>query len=80
MGEPAPPAGQARKRPDRNLVIERPYVVLSCAMSVDGCLDSPGPGRLVLSGGADLDRVDGERASSRVAGYCDPAVQSAVTR
>jgi 5-amino-6-(5-phosphoribosylamino)uracil reductase len=45
-------------------VIERPYVVLSCAMSVDGCLDAPGPGRLVLSGGADLDRVDGERASS----------------
>jgi 5-amino-6-(5-phosphoribosylamino)uracil reductase len=45
-------------------VSERPYVVLSCAMSVDGCLDSPGPGRLVLSGGADLDRVDGERASS----------------
>jgi len=45
-------------------VIERPYVVLSCAMSVDGCLDSAGPGRLVLSGDADLDRVDGERAGS----------------
>ncbi len=43
---------------------ERPYVLLSCAMSVDGCLDSAGPGRLVLSGAADLDRVDGERASS----------------
>ena len=44
------------------MVTERPYVLLSCAMSVDGCLDSAGPGRLVLSGAADLDRVDGERA------------------
>jgi riboflavin biosynthesis pyrimidine reductase/pyrimidine deaminase RibD-like protein len=43
---------------------ERPYVLLSCAMSVDGCLDAPGRERLVLSGAADLDRVDGERASS----------------
>lgn len=42
----------------------RPYVLLSCAMSVDGCLDSAGPGRLILSGTADLDRVDGERARS----------------
>ncbi|HEY5987274.1 MAG TPA: dihydrofolate reductase family protein [Streptosporangiaceae bacterium] len=42
----------------------RPYVVLSCAMSVDGCLDSAGPERLILSGSADLDRVDGERARS----------------
>ena len=43
---------------------ERPYVLLSCAMSVDGCLDAPGGERLVLSGAADLDRVDDERASS----------------
>ena len=47
------------------MVTERPYVLLSCAMSVDGCLDSAGPGRLVLSGDADLDRVDDERAGSR---------------
>ena len=46
------------------MLTERPYVLLSCAMSVDGCLDSAGPGRLVLSGRADLDRVDGERAGS----------------
>ena len=46
------------------MVTERPYVLLSCAMSVDGCLDSAGPGRLVLSGDADLDRVDEERAGS----------------
>jgi len=43
---------------------ERPYVLLSCAMSVDGCLDAPGPERLVLSGHADLDRVDAERAEA----------------
>lgn len=43
---------------------ERPYVLLSCAVSVDGCLDAPGPQRLVLSGPADADRVDGQRASS----------------
>ena len=43
---------------------ERPYVVLSCAISVDGCLDAPGPTRLILSGEADLDRVDEERAQA----------------
>lgn len=42
----------------------RPYVLLSCAVSVDGCLDAPGPDRLILSGPEDLDRVDGERARS----------------
>src|ERR1700746_60899 len=43
---------------------ERPYVVLSCAISLDGCLDSTGPDRLVLSGTEDLDRVDAERAAA----------------
>ena len=43
---------------------ERPYVLLSVAMSVDGCIDAAGPARLVLSGSADLDRVDAERAAS----------------
>jgi 5-amino-6-(5-phosphoribosylamino)uracil reductase len=43
-------------------VTERPYVLLSCAISVDGCLDAAGPQRLVLSGDADLDRVDDERS------------------
>jgi 5-amino-6-(5-phosphoribosylamino)uracil reductase len=43
---------------------QRPYVLLSCAMSIDGCLDAPGPQRLILSGDADLDRVDEERAES----------------
>jgi 5-amino-6-(5-phosphoribosylamino)uracil reductase len=33
-------------------------------MSVDGCLDAPGPQRLVLSGHTDLDRVDAERSEA----------------
>jgi 5-amino-6-(5-phosphoribosylamino)uracil reductase len=43
---------------------QRPYVLLSCAMSIDGCLDAPGPQRLILSGDADLDRVDEERTGA----------------
>ena len=43
---------------------ERPYVLLSCAISLDGRLDSTGPERLVLSGAEDLDRVDAERAAA----------------
>ena len=43
---------------------QRPYVLLSCAMSIDGCLDAQGPQRLVLSGDADLARVDSERAEA----------------
>ena len=41
---------------------ERPYVTLSCAMSIDGYLDSAEPRRLAMSNAADLDRVDGVRA------------------
>jgi 5-amino-6-(5-phosphoribosylamino)uracil reductase len=40
----------------------RPYVTLSAAMSIDGYLDSTGPGRLALSNAADFDRVDRVRA------------------
>jgi riboflavin-specific deaminase-like protein len=40
----------------------RPYVLLSCAVSVDGYLDDAAAGRLVLSGEADADRVDGVRS------------------
>ncbi|KHK95675.1 deaminase/reductase [Microbacterium mangrovi] len=43
---------------------ERPYVIVSCAMSIDGFLDSTGPERLCLSNAADFDRVDGVRAQS----------------
>ena len=40
----------------------RPYVVLSCAVSVDGHIDDASERRLVLSNQLDLDRVDAERA------------------
>lgn len=43
---------------------DRPYVLLSCAMSVDGYIDDATPERLLLSNAADFDRVDGERAAS----------------
>ncbi|REE95094.1 RibD family protein [Thermomonospora umbrina] len=42
---------------------DRPYVLLSCAMSVDGYIDDAGPDRLRLSSPADFDRVDGVRAT-----------------
>ncbi|MEV0224623.1 dihydrofolate reductase family protein [Streptomyces sp. NPDC050704] len=41
-----------------------PYVLLSAAVSLDGCLDDTGPDRLLLSGPADFDRVDEVRAES----------------
>jgi 5-amino-6-(5-phosphoribosylamino)uracil reductase len=41
---------------------ERPYVTLSCAMSIDGYLDSAEPHRLAMSNAADLDRVDDVRS------------------
>jgi len=45
-------------------VAERPYVLLSVAMSVDGCIDDATDTRLILSNEADLDRVDELRAGS----------------
>jgi riboflavin biosynthesis pyrimidine reductase/pyrimidine deaminase RibD-like protein len=41
----------------------RPWVVLSCATSLDGYLDDTTPRRLLLSNEADFDRVDDLRAS-----------------
>lgn len=41
---------------------ERPYVLLSCAMSIDGYIHDATETRLLLSNDADLDRVDAERA------------------
>ena len=43
---------------------ERPYVLLSVAMSVDGCIDDATDARLILSNDTDLDRVDEVRARS----------------
>jgi 5-amino-6-(5-phosphoribosylamino)uracil reductase len=45
-------------------VPDRPYTTLSCAVSVDGCLDDCSPRRLILSGPEDLDEVDELRASA----------------
>ena len=42
----------------------RPYVTLSCAMSIDGYLDSTDPSRLPMSNSDDFDRVDQLRADS----------------
>jgi 5-amino-6-(5-phosphoribosylamino)uracil reductase len=45
-------------------VAQRPYVLLSVATSVDGCIDDASGTRLILSNEADLDRVDEVRAGS----------------
>jgi len=42
--------------------MDRPYVIVSAAMSLDGFLDDVSPERLVLSNAADFDRVDSVRA------------------
>ncbi|MFC4911670.1 RibD family protein [Actinomadura gamaensis] len=42
---------------------DRPYVLLSCAMSIDGYIDDASPERLRLSTPADFDRVDAVRAT-----------------
>ncbi len=42
--------------------LPRPYVLLSCAMSVDGYIDDASPERLLLSNADDFDRVDAVRA------------------
>ncbi len=43
---------------------DRPYIVLSCGMSIDGYLNAPTEQRLLLSNDADFDRVDSVRAES----------------
>jgi 5-amino-6-(5-phosphoribosylamino)uracil reductase len=54
-------------------VSERPYVILSAAMSIDGYLDTASPPRLALSNAADFDRVDDVRA------HCDAILVGART-
>lgn len=51
----------------------RPYVLLSCAASLDGYIDDTTGTRLVLSNDADLDRVDEVRAG------CDAILVGATT-
>ena len=52
---------------------ERPYILLSCSMSLDGYLDSATEHRLLLSNDADFDRVDEVRAQ------CDAILVGAAT-
>ncbi|HEV2450903.1 MAG TPA: RibD family protein [Streptosporangiaceae bacterium] len=52
---------------------DRPYVLVSCAMSVDGRIDDASGERLILSSAADLDRVDEVRAG------CDAILVGAAT-
>ena len=52
---------------------DRPYVLLSCSMSIDGYLDGATDERLLLSNEADFDRVDAVRAS------CDAILVGATT-
>ena len=52
---------------------DRPYILLSCGMSIDGYLGSATPRRLELSNDADFDRVDAVRAS------CDAILVGAAT-
>jgi 5-amino-6-(5-phosphoribosylamino)uracil reductase len=54
-------------------VAERPYTVLSCAMSIDGYLASAAMEPLPLSNAADFDRVDAVRAG------CDAILVGAAT-
>jgi 5-amino-6-(5-phosphoribosylamino)uracil reductase len=44
-------------------VVDRPYVLLSCSMSIDGYVDDATVRRLLLSNDADFDRVDAVRAA-----------------
>ena len=54
-------------------MLDRPYTLLSCALSIDGYLGSATSRRLELSNDADFDRVDGVRAS------CDAILVGAAT-
>jgi len=54
-------------------MVDTPYTVLSCGMSIDGYLGGVSRTRLVLSNDADFDRVDAVRAS------CDAILVGAAT-
>jgi 5-amino-6-(5-phosphoribosylamino)uracil reductase len=54
-------------------MVDRPYTLLSCCMSMDGYLAGVGRRRLLLSNDADFDRVDAVRAE------CDAILVGAAT-
>ncbi len=45
-------------------MLARPYTIVSCAVSLDGCLDDASSERLILSGPEDLDEVDELRSAA----------------
>jgi 5-amino-6-(5-phosphoribosylamino)uracil reductase len=49
-------------RLEASSVVDRPYTLLSCGMSIDGYLDDATRERLLLSNEADFDRVDEVRS------------------
>ncbi len=78
MGPPGSGGVWGGRPPEANtayagFVPSRPYLLLSCATSADGYLDDASPRRLILSGPADLDRVDEVRAG------CDAILVGAQT-
>ena len=54
-------------------MVDRPYTLLSCGMSIDGYVDDMTDARLMLSNDADFDRVDAVRAG------CDAILVGAAT-
>ena len=54
-------------------MVQRPYTLLSCGMSIDGYLDDAEQERLLLSNEADFDRVDAVRSG------CDAILVGAAT-
>jgi 5-amino-6-(5-phosphoribosylamino)uracil reductase len=54
-------------------MVDRPYTLLSCGMSIDGYLDCTTVHRLPVSNAADFDRVDAVRAT------CDAILVGAAT-
>lgn len=63
MSGPSGP-GAGRGQPPDSGGHNRPHVLLSVAVSVDGYIDDASPQRLLLSNAADFDRVDQVRAES----------------
>ena len=59
--------------PERPDIRDRPYVLISCATSIDGYLDDASDERLLLSGPEDFDRVDAVRSG------CDAILVGAAT-
>ena len=55
---------QSREREAVAALADRPYILLSCGISIDGYLDNASSKRLLLSNDADLERVDSVRAAS----------------